>query len=354
MLFNLETDSGEQIVFYVVPDTFSAVPRVRIVSARRTLLEIDANEIREALVAHARHETGRCGFSIDATMIPGLAKIRDLSIYETETNLLVYRRRPDKCIERKVLNLSASLLPPRSMDNYLKGLFHYSAIQLEAHGTETVSQLFLLNAVNSLYLSGRILYKNYEVYAENGFSTFMCVDDPYVMLAERIIILGMVERNRSADQIIGHRDALMLKQAAEFAEKLPLDDGKALRKAFKALPPEIAIAFVDPVVRLLTATTPTDMARSGAVAWALDELASFKVVGIRRESALYADTIGEYLGIGPIAEPLLAGFPKILALADILREEARVEHLIAKDLELYHHVESAFEKSVSDEMWETQ
>lgn len=342
MLFNVESDTGDRIVLYLVPDTYSVVPEIRVTSGGETLLEMKANEKRDALVAAGRHETGQCGFSFDSGIIPELASLDDLAIHDMDTSLLIYRRRPAAFIPKKVLNLSASLFPPQAFDAQLRRHFHYAATRIESHGHETVSQLFLLNEINSVYLSGRILYKNYATYIDNGFSVFMCIDDPYFALAERLLILAKIGQIGNPEPILGRRDAFMLQGAMEFAGTLPMSDGKALRRALRSLPPEIATAFVNPVVRLLTTNAPNEMARNGSVAWALDTLASCSVTGIRAEADLYSEMIADFLGLNRDNVPVIGSFPAIGELARLLREEAGIEHLIEKDLELYAFVEGAF------------
>ena len=341
MLFNVESDSGDRVILYLVPDTYSAIPEIRVVSGGHTVLEMKANEKRDALVSAGRHETGQCGFSFGSDVLPDIASLADLAVYDTDTAVLIYKRRPAVFVPKKVLNLSSSLFPPQALDSHLRRHFHYAATQIESHGHETVSQLFLLNGAESVYLSGRILYKNYAVYLENGFSVFMCIDDPYFSLAERLLVLAKVGQTGNPEAILGRRDAFMLQGAMEFAGSLPMADGRALRRALRSLPPEIATAFVDPVVRLLTTNAPNEMSRNGSVAWALDTLASCAVTGIRSEADLYAESIADFLGIDRASVPIAGHFPAIAELARLLREEADVEHLIEKDLELYAFVEGA-------------
>lgn len=342
MLFNVESDTGDRIVLYLVPDTYSDVPAIRVTSGGVTVLEMKANEKRDSLVVAGRHETGQCGFSFDSMIIPDLASFTDLSIFDLDTSLMIYRRRPADPLPRKILNLSTSLFPPQTFDYRLRHYFQYAATQIETHGHETVSQLFLLKDIDSVYLSGRILYKNYQYYIDDGFSVFLCLDDPYFALAERLLVLAKVGQMGNPEAVLGRRDAFMLQGAMEFAGGLPMADGKALRRALRALPPEIATAFVDPVVRLLTTTVPNEMARNGAVAWALDTLASCAVVGIRESGDLYADMVADFLSLPRETIPTPGEFPRVDDLAKILREEAGVEHLIEKDLELYAYVANAF------------
>ena len=342
MLFNVESDTGDLIVLYLVPDTYSDVPAIRVTSGGVTVLEMKANEKRDSLVVAGRHETGQCGFSFDSSVVPDLASLSDLAILDLDTSLLLYRRRQADPLPRKILNLSTSLFPPQTFDSRLRHYFQYAATQIEGHGHETVSQLFLLKDIDSVYLSGRVLYKNYEYYIDDGFSVFLYLNDPYFSLAERLLVLAKVGQMGNPDAVLGRRDAFMLQGAMEFAGGLPMADGKALRRALRALPPEIATAFVDPVVRLLTTTAPNEMARQGAVAWALDTLANCAVVGIRENGDLYADMVADFLAIPREAVPTPGVFPTVADLAKILREEAGVEHLIEKDLELYSYVADAF------------
>ncbi len=50
MLFNIEEDSGDRIVGYIVPDGYSGVPTIRVCNKNKELLTFSANEKREALV----------------------------------------------------------------------------------------------------------------------------------------------------------------------------------------------------------------------------------------------------------------------------------------------------------------
>src|SRR4051794_24035002 len=103
MLFNVETDTGDRITGYLVPDGYSEVPTILLRCGGQTMLSLAANEIREALVVAGRHETGQCGFSIGADLIPDLPKIGDLEICDAESGILVYRRPTPSTIQKKLL-----------------------------------------------------------------------------------------------------------------------------------------------------------------------------------------------------------------------------------------------------------
>ncbi len=345
MLFNVERDLGDVIVFYVVPDAFSAVPSVRLSSQGAVVLELEANEQRQALVAAGRHESGRCAFAVDSDMAPGLAGMEDLTITDVETGLLIYRRPGPNIVRKKVLNLSAGLFPPRMLNATLQDHFQYAAIQLERHGHETVNQLFHLHDVPSMFLSGRIMYKNYEYLIENQFDIFLFIDEPYQALAERLLILSKLEKMRNPEMLLGERDAMLYQPAIAFARDLDMTDGRMLRRAFRSMPDDVAVALVNPQVRMLTTSTPAEMARDNAMPKALDVLASSSAIGIARERELFADMIAAHLGLDPSEVSAQQRFAGVEELAVLLREHGKVEHVIDKDLELYAITESAFSKS---------
>lgn len=341
MLFNLEVDAGDRVLLYVVPDAYSEIPSVVVYGNGRELLTLEANEIRDALIVAGRHETGRCGFRIDAELVPDIADIGDLAVYEHLSGLLVYRRGQPDNVQRKVVRLESGLFPQHTFDKFMMRYFQQSVQSIEKYGLESSTQLFLLTNISSLYLSGRIFYNPYSFYIEDKFDTIICIDDPYMALAERLLIISKMDEERGAI-ILGERDFMMYKFAIAFAKELQFDNGKSLRRALRNLPQEIAVALVNPLTRQLTCTTPDEMPRRGAVAAALDRLSTFAIVGLREENALFKDSFGAFLGIDPSSIPLIKTLPGVAALAQILREEARVESIIDSDLEIYTYVRNAF------------
>lgn len=350
MLFNLETDTGDRITGYVVPDGFQAVPRIRVCNGGEELLVFEANESREALVIAGRHETGQCGFSLDASFAPNLAQLANLELYDADTNVLVYRRRAPHMAAGKFLRLETHLFPLWRLDQVLKPHFQYHAKGIESLGRETVTQLFLLNAVDSVYVSGRILYKNYAYFVESAFQTAILLQDPYEELAERLLVLSKIRRVGAS--ILGVRESMEVESALEFAERLPYGDEKALKRALRGMPQDVEIVFANPLTRQLTATTPDEMPTGTAVSTALDELSSFALVGLRHEADKFLAALAELIGIDPSILPTPHQVPDVPRLADILRSSGQVDHLLERDLELYHHVAEAAERSSqSSTLW---
>lgn len=342
MLFNLEADAGDRIVCYLVPDGFQAVPRIRVCNAGEELAVVAANETRESLVAASRHETGQCGFSIDASLVPNLPSLTGLELYDEETGVLVYRRRAPHMAAKKILRLETHLFPLWRLDDALRPNFQYHARGVENLGRETVTQLFLLNGVDSVYVSGRILYKNYAYFVESSFQTAILLQEPYQELAERLLVLSKLRRVGA--EILGARESMEVEAALDFAEQLPYEDDKAMKRALRQMPADIGAVFANPLTRQLTATTPDEMPPSGAIAAALDALSSFAVVGLRHEADKFTGALAELSGADPASLPPPHQFPGIARLAEILKGGGEVDHLLEKDLELYHHVSEAAEK----------
>jgi hypothetical protein len=342
MLFNLEADTGAAIVGYVVPDGYSAVPAIVLRSKNKEVLVQPANEVRPALVVAGRHETGTCGFRIDETAAPGLSRMEDLELYEAQTNVLIYRRPQAHHLARKILRLETHLLPLWRLDNALKSQFQYSSLGIESLGRETTTQMFLLNHVNSVYVSGRLLYKNYVNHIESRFETIFMMHNPYEEMAERLLVLQKIKT--SGSNVLGMRDNLSMQSAMDFAHSLRFDDEAALTKALRKMPLTVANTLADPIVRQLTTTTPDEMPTGRSVSAALDLLASFAVVGLRRTAKTFLDAVGEFAGMDPATLPELSKYQSVATLARALKNSHEVDVLLEKDLELYQHVTSAFKK----------
>ena len=342
MLFNIEADTGAAVTGYVVPDNFSGVPSIILHSNGEDVLVRPANEIREALVSAGRHQTGACGFMVDERLVPALAKMHDLEIYDSDTKLLIYRRPKPHFLGKRVLRLETHLFPLWRFDEALKSRFQYFSRGIEKLGRETTTQLFLLNQVNSVYLSGRILYKSFRHYIDSHFETIFIMHNPYEEMAERLLVFAQIKK--VGTDVLGMRDSMIMQTAIEFAQSLPIHDEKALKKALHKMPGAVANALANPVVRQLTTTTPDEMPGSGAVSTALDLLASFAIVGLRREPDTFVSAVEEYTGVEANSAPPIGKFRGVGTLARALKRSGAVNTLLEKDLELYQHLLAAFKK----------
>ncbi len=345
MLFNIERDTGDSIVGYCVPDGFEATPLLRVHSVGTEVARFEANELRQALVDAGRHQTGRCGFSITEAEIPGLARLKDLTIYDEDSGVLIYRRPRGQFIQRKVVRLETHLFPLWRLDDAVMPQFQHSIRGVEAFGRETVTQLLLLNNVGSSYLSGRILYKNYAYFIDNGFDVCVFVQDPHTEFAERLLILSKVRK--AGVSLLGPRDALVYEPAIEFAETLPFDCDRALKRALRSMPGEVAQRLANPLTRQMTAATPDEMPAGGAIASALDAFASFVAIGLRDEPETALEGFSTVADIERSELPRPVKSKAAENLGRMLADSRAIDSLVETDCELYHHLIEAARKAAA-------
>ncbi len=346
MLFNIERDDGHLVMGYFVPDRFTGTSVIRIIGSGVEPVTFECNETRQSLVVAGRHETGWCGFSFDQNLIPGLAEVRDLELHDPETGIVLYRRRPpDAVIKQKLFRLETHLGPLGHLDDALDGSFRFFYKAMEQFGRETTTQIFLLDHADSIYASGRLLYRQYEYFVEDrGFRMICIIRDPYDELAERLLILSAAAEGDAAT--LGVRDSMSFEAAIEFAASLDLSDEKQLRRAFRSISAEDSFIFADPLVRSLGARTPDETPQDSTLAAALEALANCAVVGLRQYPDLFLEGLSAFLGVGLASLPPIPESPAVRRLGQVLREIKPVKSLIERDLELYSHVKAAVQKSL--------
>jgi hypothetical protein len=345
MLFNVEQDEGHRITGYLVPDSFSGQRRIRVCADGRELAVLETIEFRNSLVVAGRHDTGRCGFSVDDSFVPGLCDIKVLEILDAETGLLVYRRAPlDLCISKKLMRLETRQFPLHQIDSAVKGLFRHHYCDAERAGLESATQMFLVNEEHSMYISGRLMYKNFEYCIDQGFSIVCMIQDPFEELAERLIWCRMAAR-RNRDQL-DLRDQMTFEAAIAMTAELDLMDERQLRKRFARLSLEEATAFTSPLVRQLSARNAYEMPRAGSLPSALDALSACAVVGLRARSEMFAVSLASFLGVDGATIPAVGRSVTAARLADRLRGIRPVHTLLELDLEVYRHAVDAYDAAM--------
>lgn len=344
MLFNIEVDEGTRIVGYLVPDAFSVSPSLRITDGHRELLVLQCHEERASLVAASRHENGRCGFTVDDTVIANLAQKTALEIYDEETNILIYRRRPPAQVtQKRILRLETHLFPLWRLDDANEGRFQFFYKGIERHGRETTTQLFLLNNSTSLYLSGRLIFKTYENYIDDTFNCVALLRDPYAELAERLLTLKYIRG--VGKEILGERDSLALGPVIAFAETIENDE-RLLHRAFASMPKAVIANLANPLTRQLAARTADEIPTKTAVAAALGTLSAFAMLGLRERQALFLAQLADLVGVPPETLPAIPDFVRTAELSQLLKDVPEAGLLLEQDLEVYHHVESAIENAL--------
>lgn len=346
MYFRVLEDQGHFIVGYVVPDNYDGYCHLVVRSAGREVAAAPANELRHdlaGLIAVGRHRTGACGFTLDESLAPGLAEWADLTIHDAETEMLIYRRPNARHVQKRVLRLESHLYPLWRLDAALNARFQYTCNRIDNHGHETVTQFLLPYDTPSVYVSGRIFHERYRTHIEQTFQVVFLMHHPLEELAERLVLLSRIKQD--GENVLSMRDNISLRLAMEFAESLPFHDERALARQFRNMDGETARVFSNPVTRQLTATEPHEMPRKNSISRALDALASFAVVGLRRAPNAPMEALAGLVGLSPAALPPLGNLPGVTTLAKTLKRTRAADGLLDQDLEIYFHIAEALKKS---------
>ncbi|MDE1995351.1 MAG: hypothetical protein KGI75_22810, partial [Rhizobiaceae bacterium] len=318
MLFNLEYDRGNVLEGYLIPDGFSDQPHIRVSDADGELIVLACDQLKQAVIDSGRHETGLIGFKLDAKIIPDIAKRDTLMIHDAKSGLLIYRRPlVSKLIPLKILRLETQLLPMVKFDHYCGRNFQYELSSVERFGHETALQAFHLNAIKSIYISGRLLLRNYEEFLDKGFKAIVLLTNPYYEMALRIFLLKRMAKTQIS--FFGDRDRIILAPAAEHFADVNLDDEGSLKSALKKAAPNVRNVLLSPVTRQLVTTTPEQLTKRSDVAAAVDLLSRFTVVGHDQDTLHFQDAIGELFDI-PVDElPLMSKQSALEEIATKLR-----------------------------------
>ena len=344
MLFDIQADTGSTITAYLVPDSGGSIPAVRVRSNGNELLSLSANVTISEFVSAGRHSTGTCGFELNDGLIPDLASYADLEIVEADTDILIYRRQlPNALKDMNVFRLETHLLPLWRVDDALRGHFQYWYKGIDRFGRETSTQVFCLRNGTSSYVSGRLLYKNYEFYLNKGIKTVAVLRDPYDELAERLILLKNI--GGRAEEVLGGRDAITFAPVMEALEEYDAFDETFPKRFFKRASDLIFIALGNPLVRQLTTSTPDELPNQSSVASALDALSTFECIGLRNEGGDFCHALSETLGLPDGTIPVFTEYPRITELGALLRSSHQAEAFLEKDLEVFYLISKAFKSA---------
>jgi len=336
MLFNIERDTGAEIVGYLVPDDARSSAEIFVVADGDKLWRGVADLPIQALVQAGRHATGRCGFVISETALPGLTALPELTIIEAATGLVIYRRTATPTLHRRVLRLETRLRPTLKRDTVLGRTFSRVYLEIDQHGAETTAQLFLLNDAPSLYLAGRLQTRAHEHDLGRGFEVAVAVRDPLEELAERLLILSGALGPINA--LLSERDRMIYGPAIQALDGVDLQDARARRRCFRNLRTEVATALSNPLARQLTTMRPDELCSGDAVSGALRTLAGFDLVTLD-ECDLADRALSQWLSaLAPIASGGGGEMGLIAEIADDLAHFRAVEAMLEIDLEVHANV----------------
>ncbi len=335
MLFNLEYDSGDAIVGYIVPDGFSEQPGIRVTDDGQDILEMDCDQVHQAVVGSGRHATGLIGFRLTEAMIPDLRGRSRLIVLDRKTGMLVYRRpQQDQIVHKKVLRLENRLIPFQKIDKALDLFFQFSISGVERFGHETTLQAFHLNSIDSIFISGRLLVKNYDQFLESGFDFITILNEPYQDMAERIFMFNRYANVPS--RALGERDRMIISPAVDHFTDIDLTSTKALKRALRTAGDPVRRVLASPFTRQLVSTYPEQAVSRHSIAPAMDTLSRFSIIGLRDDPETFTQPLSELFDIPVEAIPEPSNHAAVVALADRLRELPDAEMLLELDLILHH------------------
>ena len=346
MLFNLEYDHGDVIEGYIIPDGFSDEPSIAVTCDDGSVLTMKCDQEKLAVVQSGRHATGMVGFRLTSDVIPSLPMEQRLAIHDAKTGLLIYRRPPiADPIGMKLLRLELSMLPMQKFDQFCGNHFQYSISGAERFGHETALQVFHLNAVPSIYISGRLLFRNYEEFLDKGFQVIADIPDPYYEMAARLFSLKRLAKG--GVPFIGDRDKILLAAATEHFGQVNLSSERELAQAFKKAPEKVRQVFTSPTTRQLVCSYPEQSIGRREVAPAVDALSRFAVIGYGEDNMHFRDAVGELLGLEGHNFPLVPRHSVLKDLAAILRTMPVTELILEEDLIFDHYVRQAVYPHIS-------
>ena len=343
MLFNIDHDNGKQIVGWIMPNNPSISPRIRVTFGDEPKGVFGATQYRPLLKEQGLHDTGICGFVLDDKIVRGLAEVKDLSIFDDDTDLLLYRRRPaGQLLETKLLRIETQLLRSYAINDLLRSKFHMYYAGLELIAEETVISILAIPFTNSIYATGRIFIRAFEHQVrDRGFKSAILIRDPFEELAERLWVLKLAGSNRDAKftLFLGKN----VQGPARTLRDVDLFSPEALENALLNLDEDSKAILTNSLIRQLTSRGSFDTLDRFAVSAALDTLAEIDIVGLTSNLDGFTTLLNTVLKNDEGFEPItLQVSERVSELATLLRNIRDIDRLIAMDIELYNSITEAF------------
>lgn len=341
MHFHIDRDVGNIISGWVILDNPSEIPEFSIIVSGQAVTTLRANILRADLRDLGLHSTGLVGFEIDDFIVPGLSSLERLSIQETTSGLVFYRREiATSYIEKKVLLCEVSCLPQIRHRETAKQ-FLLPHMMAEQYSLETITSILANNYTPSILVAGQLNWLRHgELAREKGFLCVAILRDPFTELAERLLFVRYI---LSKENIKGREFFLEhFSKTIKIVSNIDFDSEKSLLRAFRGLGVEERRILQSPMTYLFGAT-PDEILQRRNVSLALDNLAQFDAVGVRENYEGLRILIKDLAG----SDILLDGFHEILPgtneLAASLRNVGVVSDLLDEDIALHSFVIEALE-----------
>lgn len=325
-----------------MPDNPSVTPTVQVLISGEAVATVKAHILRPLLREQGLHETGVCGFVVDSRNCPGLEVADDIEIYDSDTNVRIYRRRPLTAgIETKLFRLESQVLRNAVFNEAMEPLFHMAFTKLETLPEETAKSILGLPFSSSIYVTGRVHFRVFDpLLRDRGFKTCMFLRNPLEELAEQLLLLRWAAtRPKQALKGVLHESMLGLVETidSDMSTEVGQLESWLMRLSARARHP-----LTDPLTRLLTCLSPEDRAVPQGAADALDTLADFAAVGFRAEIESFSLHLEAALDSELPRLTLPEPAQRVAELAAQLGRLEIVRQMLATDLEVYAAAQQAW------------
>ncbi len=347
MFFNIDYDNGGVICGWLAPDNPSAVPKILVRRPGEEDIEISATIQRPDVRDLGVHVTGLVGFAVDGSIVKGLPDLENIELLDADTGILIYRRfKAGKHIERKFFLFDSSIRPIEKLGGRSKNLFTLTYPSTERYGFETMLVLINNGFNKSIFMSGRSSYPRYSHFLSNAqFMTAALLSDPFEELAQRLVILSLIQKSDSTRML-----PLLftgLTALTNFVRDLPFEDSKGMLAKFRNVTDQEREALMSPMTRMF-GCIPGETPERRHVTAALENLASMDLVGVRRRFRDFSALLTGILGHDLAGDYEPVAHPSISALAERLSRISLVADLLEDDLALYSFAEESVVSALSD------
>lgn len=344
MQFIIDADTRDSIRGWLTPDNPSATPSLVVIIPGRDEIQMQANVQRDGIRDLGLHATGLVGFDINKRLVSDLDKLDDVEIREAETRLLIYRRfQAGRNIEQKLFLFDCSLMPQRSILSAIGGNFTLNYANSERNSLETNISVITNPFSKSIFISGRSNLNRYSsVLKDKGFVRTALLREPLEELAERLLFLSLLAK--SATQLLPVY-ASDTESLIDFARDLPFNDAKGLNAAFRATTERQRHALTSPMTRIFGCDIG-ELPERRHVSIALENLATFDVVGTRERYGLFKELLADFLSANVLGDETPISFQSIQTVAAALSRIGLVTDLLDNDLALYSFVDEAISTGI--------
>ncbi len=343
MLFKVNKDTLDTIDGYLVPDGFSEAAEILVLDGETEVYRGPCGVHMQSVVNVGRHCSGMVGFHLDESLIPAMREMTDLKIKDLKSGFLIYRRYNDPgLVNERVFRLETQFVPQTALDRSLKKHFRYNLPNMELHGQETVSQIFHLDDYASLYASGRVMMKNFELFLQSDLRVLTQINNPYMDFTIRLLTI-CAAKNRDF-WFINERDKLSLNLAIEYFSNVNLKDTDQIVYAIKKAPKKILEQFRSPVTKLMVCRSPDDKITHKSVSLALNMLSQFDQVFLANDEETTIKSLSEMLNIPDTDIRLDRQQDVFYHFSSIFESISALDSLLECDLILYHYLQEAIQK----------